>query len=171
MQKICILGAPGSGKTFLAHRLAIKFGLETHDLDDIFWDSTADSYGTKASPENRDAALSRIIQKNAWITDGVYYSWVVPAFNNADLIIIWHAPRWLRQWRIIRRFIKRRLGLVKSKRETLVDFKNLIIYNHRFYRRKMPQIKETLKAYAGKTIECSSIRSLLEELKRRFDGN
>jgi adenylate kinase family enzyme len=47
--KIHIIGGPGCGKTWLAQHLSTKFNVPTFDLDDIFWDRSANRYGIKAS--------------------------------------------------------------------------------------------------------------------------
>ena len=69
--KIHIIGGPGSGKSFLADRLSRQLGIPHYDLDDLQWDNAA-GYGTKPDPPERDALLSQILQKEAWVIEGDY---------------------------------------------------------------------------------------------------
>jgi hypothetical protein len=39
--KLTIIGAPGSGETYLANHLGAKLNLPAYDLDGIFWDRQA----------------------------------------------------------------------------------------------------------------------------------
>lgn len=48
IKKIHIIGGSGSGKTYIADRISEKLDIKTYDLDELFWDNSADSYGTKA---------------------------------------------------------------------------------------------------------------------------
>lgn len=82
--KIHIIGAPGSGKSFLADNLSKQFDIPHYDLDDLQWDNAANDYGTKRNPQERDALLNQILQKDDWIIEGVYFTWC----NNALKMLI-----------------------------------------------------------------------------------
>ena len=41
--KIHIIGAPGSGKSFLADNLSKQFDIPHYDLDDLQWDNAANA--------------------------------------------------------------------------------------------------------------------------------
>jgi hypothetical protein len=56
-QKIHLIGGPGSGKTSTGVALVHRFGLPHLDLDDIFWEREAPTYGPQTAPAVRDAAL------------------------------------------------------------------------------------------------------------------
>ena len=55
--KISIIGASGSGKTYVSRILENKYSLYHCDLDEIFWDNTGSTYNVKASAEERDRKL------------------------------------------------------------------------------------------------------------------
>ena len=55
LQRIHIIGGPGSGKTYAARHLSDLLGFPRYDLDDWFWDNAAQSYGVRASDTERDA--------------------------------------------------------------------------------------------------------------------
>lgn len=160
--KIYIIGAPGCGKTYIAKKLSLTLNIPMYDLDEIFWDNNANNYRTKSKEEDRDNGLNIILQNNKWIMEGVYYKWLKKAFLDADVIVILHTSLWIRHFRIIIRYIKRRLGLIKSKNENLSDLLKLLIYNQKFYSKNMIAIKNFIIDYKEKIIECNSSDDILK---------
>lgn len=76
--------------------------------------------------EKRGQMLNDILQHSDWIIDGVYYAWVQKSFEDADVIYVLDMPKWLYRFRIIKRFIRRRVGLEKGKKETLKSVYTLL---------------------------------------------
>jgi adenylate kinase family enzyme len=76
VNKIHIVGGPGSGKTYLAECLSTQLGISSYELDDIFWDNTDDCYGVKAEIQQRQNNLLQIVSQEKWIVEGVYYDWL-----------------------------------------------------------------------------------------------
>lgn len=151
--KIHIIGGPGSGKTHLADSLSKQLGIPHFDLDDLQWDNQADDYGTKRNPLERDALLNRILQQESWIIEGVYHTWCGRCFEDADRIYVLQVPRHTYRYRIIRRFVRRKLGLEKGKRESLKSLTNLLQWADKYQRVNLPEIKALLLPYSGKVIE------------------
>lgn len=114
--KIFIIGGPGSGKTTLAKRLSERYGIPRCNLDDLFWDNTAAAYGTKRNPAERDALLDQVLSREDWIVEGVYYAWCGRCFREADRICFLNVPRRVYRRRIIKRFVRRKLGIKKERR-------------------------------------------------------
>jgi len=56
-RKIHTLGGSGSGKTSAGVVLYSRFGLPHLNLNEIFWERQAPTFGIKADPQLRDAAL------------------------------------------------------------------------------------------------------------------
>ena len=148
--KIHIIGGPGRGKTYLAKRLSLELGIVHYDLDDLQWDNTQNNYGTKRDPSERDALLSEILQKENWIIEGVYYAWCSQCFAEADKIYLLEVPRSTYRFRIIRRFIRRKLGMEKGKKETLKSLRALLKWADKYQKENLVAIKEILKAYPEK---------------------
>lgn len=150
--KIHIIGGSGTGKTYLASLLSTKYNIPHYDLDDLFWDNSANQYGVKMSIEKRNDMLSRILENEDWIIEGVYYSWLTESFEAADNIIVLDSPRSVYKYRIIRRFIKRKIGIEHSKKETLNSLKNLLKWTDKFQKENLPQIQAMLSNFANKVI-------------------
>jgi len=151
--KIRIIGGPGSGKTYLAKRLSKEYGVPHYDLDDLQWDNSADGYGTKRDPAERGAMLDGIMRNGDWIIEGVYYAWCGRTFEEADKIYLLSVPRRKYRRRIIRRFIRRKLGLEKGKKETLKSLSALLKWADKFQRENLIEIRKLLEAYPEKVVE------------------
>lgn len=130
--KIHIIGGPVSGKSSIARALAAEFGLPVLELDNIHWDHDAHGYGTPAPPEKRDAALADFLKQPAWVVEGVYHRWVGPSFAQADHILVLNPPLWLRQIRIARRSLRRKLGLEPGKKESFQNIRDLLKWSQGF---------------------------------------
>jgi adenylate kinase family enzyme len=160
-RKIHIIGGPGSGKSYIAKKLSILYNIKAYDLDDLFWERHANDYGTKARDEDRNNALNNILKLESWIVEGVYYRWVEQAFNDADLIIILTTPKWIRHFRISRRFIRRKLGIITSKKEKLRDFWDLVKWNHKFDTDNLIRIRNFISDHESKVVECKKNQDIL----------
>ncbi len=150
--KIHIIGGSGSGKSYLAEILSKKHNIPHYDLDDLQWDNNSETYGTKRSPEERKELLENILQKDVWIIEGVYYAWCQQCFEDADKIYLLKVPRYKYRYRIIRRFIRRKLGIEKGKKETFKSLHDLLKWADKYQKENMIEIKEILKRYSEKVI-------------------
>lgn len=161
MKRIHIVGGPGSGKTYIAKKLSSLMKIPWFDLDDIYWDRKANDYGTKTPEKLRDKKFKSILKKDKWIVEGVYYKWTYPSFAKADRIIIIKTNVYVRDGRIIKRFIKRKLGLVKSKKENLKDLISMIKWNHQYNDTYLIETKKFIKKFRKKIIYINSSREAL----------
>ena len=150
--KIRIIGCSGSGKTYFAKKLSEKYNIPNFDLDDIQWDNSQNSYGVKMPVEKRDQMLYDILQQSNWIIDGVYYAWVQKSFEEADMIYVLDMPKYLYKFRIIKRFIKRKIGLEKGKKETLKSIYNLLKWTDTFQNTNMKEIIGILETHKDKVV-------------------
>lgn len=150
--KIRIIGCSGSGKTYLAKRLSEKYNIPNFDLDDIQWDNSQNSYGVKMPIEKRNQMLNDILQQPDWIIDGVYYAWVQKSFEDADVIYVLDIPKWLYRFRIIKRFIKRKIGLESGKKETFKSVCDLLEWTNTFQNTNMKEIIRILEPHKEKVV-------------------
>lgn len=163
--KIHIIGCSGSGKTYLAKALSEKYNIPHFDLDDIQWDNNADGYGVKMSIEKRTALLNDILKNDSWIIEGVYYAWVGKCFEDADKIYVLDIPKRVYTYRIIKRTIKRKLGLEKGKKETFKSVYNLLKWTDTFQKKNMVEVRKMLSHYTQKTMWIKNRK----EVKRVID--
>jgi len=151
--KIHIIGASGSGKTYLAKNLASKYRISINSLDDLLWDNShGPYYNVKRNAEERDAMLGQILQNDNWIIEGVQHSWCDKCFETADIIYMLDMPRLLCRLRIIRRFIKRKLSGNSRNNETLRSLIHLLKWTKKFYDVNLIEIKEKLTHYQSKVV-------------------
>ena len=164
--KIHIIGASGSGKTYLAKKLSSKYGIPISSLDDLLWDNSHGSnYSVKRKAEERDAMLEQILQSDDWIIEGVQHSWCDKCFETADIIYMLDMPRLLCRLRIIRRFIKRKLSRNSRNNETLKSLVHLLKWTKKFYNVNLIEIKEKLTHYQSKVLVLSrknDIKAILD---------
>ncbi|MBR3003478.1 MAG: DNA topology modulation protein FlaR [Lachnospiraceae bacterium] len=151
--KIHIIGGPGSGKTYLAEKLSKELGIRHYDLDELQWDNNSDSYGVKRKPAERDRLLADVLKKNDWIIEGVYYAWCQQCFYDADKIYVLSVPRYKYRYRIIRRFVRRKLGLEPGKKETLKSLSQLLKWADKYQQVNLVEIRKLLIPYLDKVIE------------------
>ena len=163
--KIHIIGCSGSGKTYLAKALSKKYNIPHFDLDDIQWDNNAQTYGTKMPIEKRDALLRERLLNNDWIIEGVYYAWVQQCFEDADKIYVLDMPRYLYRSRIIIRSIKRKLGIVKGKKEALKSIYDLLKWTDAFQNRNLKDIKTIMEKYNDKVVWISNKKDVNQIIK------
>lgn len=150
--KIHIIGCSGSGKTYLAQALSKKYNIPHFDLDDIQWDNRSGGYGTKTPLEKRTELLNHILENDNWIIEGVYYAWVSKCFEDADKIFVLDMPKRLYIYRIIKRSVKRKLGLEKGKKETFKSVYNLLKWTDTFQNKSMVEIRKILSVCPEKTV-------------------
>lgn len=162
--KIHIIGCSGSGKTYLAKALSEKYNVPHFDLDDIQWDNNADGYGVKMPIEKRTALLNDILKNDSWIIEGVYYAWVGKCFEDADKIYVLDTPKRVYTYRIIKRTIRRKLGLEKGKKETFKSVYNLLKWTETFQNKSMVEIRKIINSYPEKTVwlnNCKDVQNVI----------
>ncbi len=148
--KIHIIGCSGTGKTYLAKKLSNKYNIPRYDLDNIYWDNSSEKYETKTEFEKRDKLLQKILEKDSWIIEGIYYKWLEQSFKNADIIYVLDLPKYIYKFRIIKRFIKRKLRLEAGKKENLKSLLNLLKWTDKFQNENMKEIIKILEKYKEK---------------------
>ena len=88
MQKILVIGCPGSGKSTFARQLRDMTGLPLHYLDRIWHKPDR----TTVSREAFDAALTEILAQDAWIIDGNYSRTLEQRIAACDAVFLMDYP-------------------------------------------------------------------------------
>ena len=103
--------------------------------------------------EERKKLLDEILQNDDWIIEGLYYKWCKQCFADADKIYLLNVPRYKYRYRIIRRFIRRKLGVERGKKETLKSLCSLLKWADEYQEKDMVEIRKILAPYLDKVIE------------------
>lgn len=86
LTRTLIIGNSGSGKSWLAKRLAEQLQVQWIDLDSIHWLSDEHSI---ARPRGEALAMARIAaSEDRWVIEGVY-GWIVLEFIHRATALIW----------------------------------------------------------------------------------
>ncbi|WP_040982888.1 DNA topology modulation protein FlaR [Oceanobacillus jeddahense] len=151
-EKIHIIGSIGSGKTTMAKRPSIQLQIPYYELDNVVWERL-DTGDIKRSQAERDETLETIVNSDKWIIEGVHHKWIAPCLQNADIIMFLDTKLSIRRFRIIKRFIRQKLGLEGSNyKPTLRILKNLYNYNTVFEHESKQEIFKMLRPYNYKLI-------------------
>jgi adenylate kinase family enzyme len=101
VQRIAVVGGPGSGKTTVASALSEALGISHVELDGLWWGP----HWTPSEPGVFLEQVEGLTQNESWILDGNYFdevgrSVIWPA---ADVLVWLDLPRWRCVARAVRR--------------------------------------------------------------------
>jgi len=134
--KIFILGTMGSGKSTLAKELSKKLKIKSYDLDDIFWTK---KFNRKRSEKMRNKMFKGLCNKDEWIIEGAYSTWIKYGIKKSDVVVLFKIPVKSLLWRITKRSIKRekQKNLGKERyQQNFKDYIDLIKATLKYYKRK-----------------------------------
>lgn len=88
MQKVVVIGCPGSGKSTFARKLHEKTGIPLHYLDMIWWREDK----TTVTQEEFDVKLAKILNEDSWIIDGNYLRTLKRRICECDTVFFLDMP-------------------------------------------------------------------------------
>ena len=88
MEKVIIIGCPGSGKSTFAKQLQKATSLPLYHLDNLYWNADK----TIVSKEEFLESLKNILKKPKWIIDGNYGSTIELRLKECDTVIFLDYP-------------------------------------------------------------------------------
>ena len=147
MTKIFISGGPGSGKTTYAKKLSKELNIPHFDLDDIKWINEKNCFNCERPKEERFALRDKILSENDnWVIEGIYTKdWIIPILEQSDRIIILKPSTRVRQLRILKRWLKKILGIEpKNHKENLITLFKLLHWS-KSYEQYLPELLEKIK--------------------------
>ena len=103
MKRVVVFGTTGSGKSWLAERLAARTGLRVVELDGLYW-------GRDWQPAPLDLFRYRVeceIRDESWIVVGIYGQVRDLTWSAADTLVWLDLPRPLVLGRLLRRTLRR----------------------------------------------------------------
>lgn len=104
IQRIMVVGGPGSGKSWLATRLGAISGRPVHHMDQIHWLPG----WVERDRQERDLLTRKIHAKDRWILEGNYSRTYRERAARADLLIWLDLPVGLRISRVLIRTLRHR---------------------------------------------------------------
>lgn len=164
-QKIHILGSIGSGKTTLAKNLSNQLAIPHYELDNMVW-IRSESGDIRRTQQERDERLKATVAKDAWIIEGAQHSWVSVSFERADLILFLDTSYQRRKVRILKRYMKQKIGIEKANYQPSLEIlRDLYRYNTIFEFKTKPLILDILASFHQKTVIVKNPESILNNLK------
>lgn len=115
--RIYIVGSVASGKTTLAKAISKKTGVPYHSLDEVVHirDKTKNSGNavgnSKRTVEQRDFIFNEIINSDEYIIEDTGRKYFESGMAKADQIVLLEPPILVRNYRIIKRYIRQKLGI------------------------------------------------------------
>ena len=163
-QRVYVIGGAGSGKSTLAKVYAEKHSIPHHQLDDFYYEHAARRQRrTKADRQQR---LLNAVGDDAWVIEGIFWqSWIEPALERADKIIVLDIPEWTRQVRVIKRHFQLLRHAKASEWPTfLPTLLELVKHNRRYISGPLQETLKVLAAHDSKVSVCKSNQEAEREL-------
>lgn len=151
-KKIHIIGSVGSGKTTFARNLSSELGIPFHEIDNCVWDRSGKE-DVRFPEKERDRQFREIIHQEEWIVEGAQHLWTKEGFQKAELIVLLDPNLWVRNYRILRRFVRQKIGLEQlNYKQTFPHLIKLYRYNYLFEKVTKDELDEDFKPYPNKLV-------------------
>ena len=145
MNRIVIIGGPGTGKTTLANNLGKELNIPVYHLDGINhlkdWQ--------KRDAKERDKIVLEIISNSKWITDGTYKTTLKQRIDRSDLVIFLDYSAITRVRGIISRYLqlngKEKPEIPGCKEQLNISFIKFAINWNKIKRKAVDEILEKKK--------------------------
>ena len=153
MRRVAVFGTTGSGKSWLAERLAERAGLRVVELDALFW-------GRDWQPAPVDLFRHRVERETSddgWIVVGNYGQVRDLVWRPADTLVWLDLPLPVVRSRLLRRTVKRAVTREElwgtGTRETLsnafLSRNSILLYALKTHRRNRERFAQECEALAG----------------------
>ena len=171
MERICIIGGSGTGKTTLSNNLGKELNLPVYHIDGIHhlkdWEIR--------DKNERDQIILEKVSQSKWIIDGTYRSTLQQRLEKADCVIYLDYSTFAQIIGILKRFIKNHgkekeeipgckermnwkffwfvVNWRKTRRSEILEKINIIDNNKKYIFKNRKQLNKWYKNTFGKKIE------------------
>lgn len=160
--KIAIVGCVASGKTTLSKKLSKHLGIPCFEGDSIAHGFDKNNR-YKHSHDEQKQVIEEINKNEKWIIEGCYRESQRLVYQLADIVIFLETHISKRRWRIIKRFIKHKLGIEQSNyKPTFKMFRLMFKWNIDFENNKS-DIISTLEKLNSRIVYIKSEKELKEQ--------
>ena len=162
MQKVMVIGCPGSGKSTFSRALSQITGLPLTHLDMLYWNADKTTVERSVFIER----LSEVLQKDAWIIDGNYSSTMELRMQECDTVFFLDYPA-----DICLQGVKDRQGKPRSDMPWVEteDDEEFIKFIKSYNTESRPKVLELIKIYKDKNIFVFTSREEAEEYIRNYE--
>ncbi len=152
--KIYIVGSISSGKSTLARKLSMISNIPYQSLDEVVHiPDKSNRWGNrKRDVKERGELFYSIIQQPTWIIEDVGRPCFEDGLKEADTIILLEISTKTRNYRIITRWIKQRLGIEKSIYYPRYEMLKCMLQWSKDYDSGKDKLKERISSYQEKVI-------------------
>ena len=145
MQRIIVIGCPGSGKSTVSRALHNKTGIPLYHLDMMYWNADKTTVEKSVFFER----LSAVLEKDEWIIDGNYSSTMELRMAACDTVIFLDYPLDVCLDGIKERRRKPRSDMPWIETEEDAEFVEFI---KNYNEQQKPKVLELLKKFGDKNI-------------------
>ena len=156
MQRIVVIGCPGSGKSTLSRELHNKTGIPLYHLDMMYWNADKTTVERRVFLER----LSRVLQKGEWIIDGNYSTTMELRIAACDTVIFLDYPTDLCLAGIRERRGKLRSDMPWIETEDDAEF---IEFIKSYDEKQKPRVLDLFEKYSEKNIIILKSREMADE--------
>lgn len=164
MNKVIIIGCPGSGKSTFSKALHEKTGLPLYHLDMLYWNSDR----TTVSKELFRERLQKVIEENQWIIDGNYSSTIELRLKECDTVFFLDYPL-----QVCIDGVRERKGKVRTDMPWVEteDDEEFLLFIKNYNAESRPKVMELLKKYSDRDIHIFKSRAEADEYIRMVTQN
>ncbi len=132
----------------------------------MIWDRSAENL--KYPEEIRNKTFQETVHKESWIIEGVQYrDWTMESFIRSDLIFVLNPNVFIRDYRIIKRFIKSRTGIESwNYKQSIGNLTKMIVqWNHGY---PLSELLEVTNVFQQKRYIVKTRQETLKIIQEHF---
>lgn len=166
--KIYITGSVSSGKSTLAKNMSEILKIPYQSLDEIVYitDKSSPWGDRKRQIEERDNLFYSVIHKPEWIIEDAGRPCFEDGLKRADTIVFLEISEKVRNYRIIKRWIKQRIGVEKCIYNPRYEMLKCMLQWSKDYDSGKDKLKDRISLYQEKVIILRSNKDINAFLNR-----